>query len=91
VTDGNPDESWDDWVPELEDGKRDHFKWAWSALDGALVWRVRGPGDGLPSHAEQLKATWGREPSSTAGDVFGGSEYVTAGASEATVVVIHAY
>ena len=91
MTDGNPDESWDDWVPELEDTEVELFKWGWSAPDGALVWRVSGPGDGLPSHAAELKATWGREPSSAAGDVFGDTEYVPARASEPAVVVIHAY
>jgi len=91
VTDGNPDESWDDWVPELEDTEVERFKWGWNATDGESVWRVSGPGDGLPVHSEQLRVAWGREPSSTAGDVFGDTEYVPARASEPAVVVIHAY
>ncbi len=85
-------EAWDDWrpMPEDPDGE-ERFKWGWNAVDGETVWAIGGAGDGFPAHAAQLTAAWGREPSSTAGDVLGAAQYVPARASEPAAVDIHPY
>lgn len=91
MSDGDNEESWDDWTPNLEDAEVEGFKWGWNAGEGEVVWTVSGPGDGLPAHAEQLKSEWGRDPSLAAGDVLGAAEYAPSRASAAAVIVIHAY
>lgn len=78
-----------DWA--LSKPRYPDFKWGWSATEGEVVWDVRGPGDGLPSHDQQLSTAWGREPGSSAGDLFGNAEYVRSPAPEPDVVVIHAF
>lgn len=67
----------------------ERFKWGCGAAEGEVVWTVSGPGDGLPSHVEQLITAWGREPSSSAGDLLGTAEYMRSPAPEPAVVVIY--
>lgn len=88
MIDGAQDETW---FPTLEDAEVERFKWAWNAVAGELVWAVSGPGDGLPSHTEQLSSEWGREPRPRAGDVLGAAEYVPPRGTEAGVVLIQAF
>ena len=91
MSDGDNEESWDEWAPKLEVEDVERFKWGWNGVDGEVVWRVDGPGDGLPAHAEQVMSAWGRDPSPAAGDVLGAAEYMPSRASVAAVVVIQAY
>ena len=85
------DQTEHDWLPDQDDPDAERFKWGWNAAEGEVVWRVSGPGDGLPAHAEHLSLAWGREPRNAAGDVFGTAAYVPSRASEPAVVVIRAY
>jgi hypothetical protein len=91
VSDLDRDATGDDWVPELEDADVEHFKGGWNADDGEVVWSVSGRGDGLPSHAEQLSAAWGREPNMAAGDVLGMATHVPSRSHERATVVIQGY
>ena len=91
MSDGGNEESWDDWAPKLEDAESERFKWGCSAAEGVVVRRVSGPGDGLPSHVEQLSGAWGRELSPATGDMLGGAEYVPSRGSRPASVVIQAY
>jgi len=81
----------DKWAPALEGPNLEHFKWAWSETEGELVWRVSGPGDGLPYHEEQVQQAWGREPSQGSGDVLGIASYEPAHGSEHAHVSIYVY
>ncbi|MGH3085115.1 MAG: hypothetical protein ACRDNP_13900 [Gaiellaceae bacterium] len=63
------------------------MKWAWNADNGEEVWRVSSPGDGLPSHTEQLKTVWGREPKVAEGDVLGIALYDPSGGGTGAVVI----
>lgn len=91
MTDRDSRESFEDWIPGPDDPDAERFKWGWSAADGEVVWRVGGPGDGFPAHAEQLRVAWGREPNPSAGDVLGAAEYQPSRVGEPAAVVIHAY
>jgi len=69
----DPNEDFD-WEPQFEEllatGQR--FKWGWnSETEEATIWEVAGPGDGLPTHNQQLEGAWGRPPSHSAGDKLG--------------------
>jgi hypothetical protein len=91
VTEGRPNEGWEDWLaaPPADDPDAERFKWGWNNADGEVVWPVSGPGDGWPAHAEQLETAWGRKLQ--AGDVLGSAEYVPVRGSDPAVVAIHVY
>ena len=58
----------DNWGELSADDQPDavmRFKWGWNKTNGATVWEVGGPVDGLPAHNEVLLAAWGRMRKST--------------------------
>jgi hypothetical protein len=65
------DDLWGHLLSDEEPKAELRFKWGWNEIDGATVWDVRGPGDGLPAHGQVLKAEWGRMPDVENGDVLG--------------------
>lgn len=87
MSEGDRDETWDDWLPHPDDPDAERFKWGWNAAHGEVVWQVSGPADGLPAHAEQLRTAWGREPDASAGDVLGIATYVPSHSAEPAVVI----
>lgn len=91
MSDGERDETWGDWTPDHEGSDIERFKWGWNAVDGEVVWAVSEPGDGLPSHSEQLSSAWGREPSLASGDVLGAASLHRSEERGAGVVVIDVY
>jgi len=77
VSDTDSNDLWEEALAGIPgpDPGMEPFKWGWNGMDGATVWPVGGPGDGWPSHMDQLKAAWGRRPGSRDGDVMGNAEY----------------
>jgi hypothetical protein len=74
----------DDWSPQLEPINGDQFKWGLNGSTGELtIWEVGGPGDGFPSHQDELAAAWGRESLHQSGDILGS---LTVGKAELTIV-----
>jgi hypothetical protein len=82
----------EDSSPHIRHVSADRFKWGWNSVTGEVeVWSVSGHGDGLPAHAKQLRAAWGREPSQANGDVLGTASHLREGAVELEQVVIETY
>ena len=81
----------DKWAPAPEGPDLERFKWAWSKIEGELVWRVSGPGDGGPFHDEQVQQAWEREPSQGSGDVLGIASYEPAQGGEHAHLSIYVY
>jgi hypothetical protein len=54
-------------------GPLDGLEWKWGLnRDGQLeIWEVGGPGDGFPSHGDQLEQAWGRPHDIFNGDIVG--------------------
>ena len=85
------DAAWELSLARFEDARAEDFKWAWAEAEGELVWRVSGPGDGGPTHEEQLRQAWGRGWSSASGDILGMARYAEPDGAEPAVVSIHVY
>jgi hypothetical protein len=90
VTSGGHDEALE-LPPPVGEADVERFKWAWNEDDGALVWKVSGPGDGRPAHEEQVREAWGRGSRLDGGDVFGGAEHTPGDASEPGHLSIYVY
>lgn len=61
-----------DWTPQLEPREGREYKWGRDGQTGHLtIWEISGPGDGLPTHDEQLSKDWGRPDHYRPGDILG--------------------
>ena len=80
------DDFWSHLPSDDEPKAEQRFKWGWNTTNGATVWEVGGPVDGLPAHNEALLSAWGRLPDvGVGGDVLGFAEWT------APELWIHAY